>query len=240
MDLKITKDNEKYIVYIDEEKLGYIEKYYNAFHCHNCYLNLNLNTYNTTISKHIFLEINSHEKKSLQIMLYSDEKDKISFIEKAGFTCKRRCYEIEASISNLTYLAHHKVNIKKCHSGDNTYIHCSKIIYKHYQKTHANINPLSINFNEFISALPDTVFYYSLNNEIAGVIFIEENEIAYSHFKEDKYTLDFIYAVVSRLFTKYNKIFYEADDIDISAMKFCDVFNIELIKSYNTYLKPYI
>ena len=34
----------------------------------------------------------------MQIMLSTEDKDVISFIKMAGFSCKRRCYEIEVSV----------------------------------------------------------------------------------------------------------------------------------------------
>ncbi len=230
-------DSDKYIVFIAEKNIGYIEKYYNPFHCYNCYLKLNLTVYDKVFSQDIFQQIAQQEKKNLQIMLDSSDKEKIVFIESGGFCCKRRCYEVELTLSDLIYKNKKEVKIKQCQTDDARYILCARMMYEYYGQTHALINPLTSSFSEFLEHLPKRAFYYADSDKIKGVIFVEANEIAYCYFEEESSCFDFSYAVISRLFSQYETIFFEADDVDASAMKLVAMFDIDLKNSFNTYIK---
>lgn len=85
--------------------------------------------------------------------------------------------------------------------------------------------------------LPTKAIYEQIENEVIHAAFIEENEIAYVCTKDKDRFLSFMNAAVRQLFTEYESITFECDDCDWAAMKVLDLFDIESVESYNTYIK---
>ncbi len=238
MNSKITKVNDhKYSISIDGSSIGYIETYENKFHSSNCYLRLNLIEYEKMVASRIFDEISRQEDKPLQMMLNASDKEKIAFIKSGGFVCKRKCYDVVVTIDDLIYRSNQQVALNYCQYGSGEYRQCARLMYHHYKKTHQNINPLTASCEDFMSILPKDAFYQKYNSKIASVIFVEDNEIAYICLSDTKNALDFVYAVICELFNKYSRIVFECDHVDNSAMQFISMFNVDLSRSYNTYIK---
>ncbi len=110
-------------------------------------------------------------------------------------------------------------------------------MYAHYKETHDKINRLTVSCEDFMAILPKSAYYHGSNTKISSVMFVEENEIAYLLLQDKGSSLDFAYTVIGRLFSKYNSIIFECDDVDNSAMKLASMFQFELNSSYNTYIK---
>ncbi len=229
--MKIIKKDNRYEILGNECSLGWIETYENPFHQSNIYLKLQLKSYDKQYAN-IFNHIAEIEKRPLQIMLDSSEEEIISFIESAGFKCMRRCYELNLKKEDLIQRAYQDINVYYGDRNNNFYIKYAKIIYEHYQNTHKDINALTASFEEFLENLPDIMFYYNENN----VIFVEENEIAYTYLNDEDFT-SFAYKVVNRLFEKNKNIVMECDDVDSSAMKILSLFKVDKSASYNTYIR---
>ena len=86
--------NEQLItVFYKKEKAGTIHWSINPYHNRNYYLDIDFALLNFAKAKELFKEIASELKKPLQVMLSSAEKEKVAFLESAGFVCKRKCYE---------------------------------------------------------------------------------------------------------------------------------------------------
>ncbi len=232
----ILKNDYIYDIFINGVNIGKIEKYYNKIHSNNTYLKCSLEEYDKNFSKDIFDEIKKSENKKLQIMIDSREIEKISFIEKAGFICMRKSYELSLSTNDLKYKNSRDISIVKANAGSDKYKECSKMLYKHYQKTHETINTLSLEVDEFMDLIPSEVYYYLEEDSIGGVAFIEENEIAYICLLGE-HSLDFAYGIVSKVFDKYSKLLFECDDVDSSAMEFTSMFKVDFTNSHNTYVK---
>ncbi len=236
--LKIKKINDnKYNVLVDNSSIGYIETYNNKFHSGNCYLRLKLLKYNKKVASCVFDEISRQEDKPLQMMLSASDKQKITFIKSGGFVCKRKCYDIAVTIDDLIYKSNKQVAIDFCQYGSGEYRQCARLMYHHYKKTHQNINPLTACYDDFVSILPKSAFYQECNSKINSAIFVEDNEIAYIYLSDTENALDFAYAVICELFSKYSRIVFECDHVDKSAMQFISMFNVDLSRSYNTYIK---
>ncbi len=236
MSIKVIKTNtDKYSVLIDDCDIGFITRYHNRFHATHCYLKLNLLEYSNAISKFIFKEIYKIENKPLQIMLDATGKEIISFVESGGFVCRRKCYDIAVTVDDLIYKSDAQIALKHCQFGSVEYEKCARIMYNYYKETHQKINPLTAPFESFLEILPNTTFYYTVDTKIMGVIFTEENEIAYLYLNESDSALDFAHAVISQLFRKHSSIAFECDDVDDSAMKLVSMFKVDLRSACSTY-----
>ena len=87
-------------VNINGNCIGSIGYSTNSYHNTHYYIKLQLQYYDVEVAKEIFDLISHKLGKSMQIMLSSAEKEVIDFIKAAGFCCKRKCYEIAASMQD--------------------------------------------------------------------------------------------------------------------------------------------
>lgn len=160
----------------------------------------------------------------LQVMLDSGDIEKRKFIQKWGFRKARTCYSLEVSKEDMLDANHKNIDIKLAKEGDEAYERLAKVYYDYYKKTHEAINPLTVDFDEFKGVLTDTVYY---NDDASDVelAFVEENEIAYVYVSSLTNADSFYASVCEKLFAKYDKIFFEADDVDESAIELKNMFN---------------
>ena len=106
--------------------------------------------------------------------------------------------------------------------GDEKYFELAKIYFEYYKKTHESINPLSVDFDEFKKILTRDVYY---NDEDGmALAFVEDNEIAYVYASDLDKADEFFYSLCEKLFNYYEEIFFEADDVDESAMRLKNIF----------------
>lgn len=233
----IEKINDKtYQISENGNNLGTITTYQNSFHNEYLYLRFNLNHFPSFSP---FPEIIKIENKPLQVMIDSTEKELISFLTKNSFQLKRRCYSPKVSQRLLKNdLPDHPVKITKFTSDDSIYEKCCEFLYDYYKKVHEAVSPLTAHKEEFVEEVPTKSGYFQVdqNNNIVNLVFTEENEIVYICSTNKETCLSFIQAVLKDLFSKYQEIFFEADDTDWAATMLLDQFVVDRTASFNTYL----
>lgn len=238
MSITLKKFNQQeYTIFKNNQSLGNIKLYTNSFHTQNCYLQLNLNSYDIAIAAELFNLLSNEINKPLQVMTSSEDRELIIFLENGGFKCKRRCYEMEISPENYIAEAYKKVNLQYCMQGSAEYDMCCQLMYHYYSKTHESINPLTVDYSTFTERLPKQAIYLYKNENIVSVAFVEENEIAYVASNEVADFKDFIRTVVEDMFEKHEDICFECDDCDEAAMELRSLFESDTYDSYNTYVK---
>lgn len=231
---------EDYRVYWKSRDMGTISLRHNKFHASTCHFDMNLSTYDIGVAREFGEQLSAIAQKPLQIMLDSDEKDKIWFLEAAGFQCKRKCYEAEVTSKYLVKKISPCIPIRQCHGGEAAYLACTQLLYRYYQDTHSKVNPLTASFAEFSERVPKTAYYVQEAGAITQALFVEDRELAYCCSADLKGFEDFAAAVVGEMLTQYSSIFFEADDCDPAAMKLLKMFQIPLQNSYHTYIREEI
>ena len=129
----LEKHEDRFIIYRDQHPVGSVERYHNPYHTRNCYLKLALPCYPNEISREIFSQIMQEVNSPLQVMIPSRELEQIAFLKAGGFSCKRKCYEAEAVMSDLTIPSKEsEVRLCQCVRGSKEYAQCCKLIYDSY------------------------------------------------------------------------------------------------------------
>lgn len=239
---------DKFSVHFNQQTVGSLETYENEFHKGNCYVKFELERYDKAFAREIFDLLQKHIERPFQVMLSSKEEEKIAFLEKVGFECKRKCYELcvtenglcdTENVDDARKAVHTEANDRfmRCHKDSEQYELCARFLYEYYARVHEAINPLTASYEDFLKLLPEEVYYESDDSEIRHIVFVEENEIAYVGSRDQSDFKRFITGVVLDLFEKYEELFFECDDCDEAAMMLKDLFEVELDDSYNTYVR---
>lgn len=234
----------KFSVLINQQIFGSIETYENEFHKGNCYMKFEFEEYDLSLASEIFALLQNRMKRPLQVMLSSSEVEKIAFLEKAGFVCKRKCYEACVTMDDLCDMGN-VVHIENgntfmcCGRGSEEYDMCTRFLYEYYRNVHEAVNPLTASYEEFLKPLPDEVYYDSYEGEVRHIAFVEENEIAYVGSRDKSDFGRFITGVVRNLFNLYEELTFEYDDCDETAIVLKDLFEAEVEESYNTYVREW-
>ena len=205
-------------------------------------------------SGHLYLHIEDHEAKDIQVSRFEELIDKynkplqiitpsnsdqlISLLDEAGFLLKRKCYEMHVGVSDLNYpMPNHLPKIIDTQKGMQDYTKCADMMYHYYCDTHFPINPMTASISEFYELLPDVAVYSVVDDMINAAAFIEENEIAYVCSYNRRGFSEFAQSLLSYMFSNYERIFFEADDTDWAATQLRAMFSVANIFSYNTYVK---
>ena len=233
--IKVVFNDDKLNIYIDDTYIGNIIYSINSYHNGHYYLKLQLQHYDTGVAKELFDLIAKELDKPLQIMISSEEKDVISFIQWAGFTCKRKCYEVEATIHD--YIGNKSKETLSCATvGDALYERCCEIMLDRYIATHKGINPWTGTKEEFFTLLPKTVFYEMDDETIRNLAFVEDNEIAYVYGEDKNKFVSFMQKLIIEMFEQNETIVFEADDFDEYAMELKTLFDNQSEESFDTYI----
>lgn len=199
-----------------------INTYKNHFHNQNIYLEFDLEDMKN-INTDTFKTISKENHAPLQMMIDGNETEKRNFIKNNGFKRARVCYSMTVSKSDM--LSKDIVGLKLLHTkeGETIYDELAKIYFDYYKKAHESINPLSVDFDEFKEILTKDVYY----NDESGMslAFVEGNEIAYVYTSNLDKADEFFKSLCEKLFNDYEEIFFEADDVDQSAMHLKNLFN---------------
>lgn len=233
--VEIVVDKDKVNVCVGDKNIGTVVYSTNPYHAENYYLELQLQQYDTKISKSIFDNMSHELNKPMQIMISSDELDVIEFIQIAGFMCKRKCYEIEAVAQD--YIGE-KINKPLAVVLDNHPIYqtCCKMMLERYISTHEKISPWTGSAEEFYELLPKVAYYEVENEQVINVAFVEENEIAYVYGTNmDRFAI-FTQNLITELLNQYERVVFEADDCDEYAMRLKSLFINQSEECYNTYV----
>lgn len=222
-------------VYIDDTYMGNIEYSINSYHNGHYYLKLQLQYYDTGVAKEVFDLLSQKLDKPMQVMISSDDEDIISFIQTVGFSCRRKCYEIEASVQD--YIGKKtKKSLSHAMVGDAIYEKCCEIMFDRYILTHKEINPWTGIKEDFFMMLPKVVFYEMDNDRIKNIAFVEDNEIAYVYGEDRDEFAIFAQKLITEMFEQNETIMFEADDCDEYAMEIKRLFVNQSEESFNTYI----
>ena len=228
--------NEQLItVYFKKENVGTIRWSINQYHNRNYYLDIAFALLNFAEAKELFKEIAFKLKKPLQVMLSSAEKEKVAFLESAGFVCKRKCYETEAEKQDYIGQICER-EIQYAYAGQDIYQQCCELMLDRYCLLHKAINPWTGSREDFFKELPDCVVYTCIGGEVSCFAFIEDAEIAYVYGRNISEFQLFAQALVTELFKKNEEITFESDDCDEMAMELKQLFKNQSEESYNTYV----
>lgn len=193
----------------------------NHFHKKNIYIDFDLDDMKN-INRDSFKAISEENHAPLQMMIDGDDTKKKDFIEENGFNRVRTCYGMSVRRDDLIRKETAKINLLLVKEGVEKYFELAKIYFEYYKKTHESINSLSVDFDEFKNILTKDVYY----NDEDGIAlaFVEDNEIAYVYASDLAKADEFFYCLCEKLFNDYEEIFFEADDVDASAMHLKNIF----------------
>lgn len=182
-----------------------------------------------TGAKILFAFMKDYFKSPLQCMLPSGDK-RVPILKRGGFKLARRCFDREFTKADLkSKITGKKENIAEYVPTNKEYNDVCKFLYETYAKNHERINPLTAGLDAFCADLPQTV--YCAKN---GFAFIEENEICYVGGSGD--LKNFFASVLDKIFSEYQSVVFEADDVDKAAMQLKDMFNDNCGDSFDTYI----
>lgn len=194
----------------------------NPFHKKNIYIKFDLDDMKN-INTDTFKSMSEENHAPLQMMVDSSETKKKNFIKKHGFKRMRTCYSLVVSKDDMLSKKIARTNLLFAKEGEAIYDELAKIYFDYYKKKHESVNPLTVDFNEFNKILPNNVYY----NDDAGLqlAFVEDNELAYVFASNPEKADKFYLSVCYKLFDEYREIFFEADDVDESAMRLKNLFS---------------
>lgn len=220
-------------VHYNGQNLGQIDLSHNPYHQTRTYLTLNLISFPLDMAEQLFQSLLQTSELSFQVMPSSLEQEKISFLTAGGFTCHRKCFEVELS-QPLEPLLTHPIHEGK--RGQEDFTKAAQLMFSHYQATHQAINPWTAGLERFEELLPDTVLYTKQDSKVTNLAFVEDNEIAYMTGQDLQDFRPFISQVSNALFSQYEVVTTEIDDCDPYAMTIFDLYPDKPLESWDTYL----
>lgn len=233
--IELHRIGRKYEVYHKNELIGTLETYSNPHHLTNCYIKQNLKRLDSHISMELFSKLREAVGKPLQVMVDSTDISLIEFLAFGGFTCMRKCYEVEATAQD--YIGGiGDVQLSACTVGELEYEECCRMVYQYYAETHQSVNPLTSDFAAFCAELPDKAVYVLHDNHIVSLAFVEGNEIAYVCGTDKANFARFARSLVTSMLTEHSSVFFEADDCDWAAIMLRSLFKNQGDSSFDTYI----
>ncbi len=233
--VQVILENDNVMVYIGDKYNGSIKYSSNLYHNGHYYLKLQLQNYDTEVAEEVFFLLSQRLDKPMQVMVSSKDEEIISFIQTAGFRCRRKCYEIEACVQD--YIG--KIAIETLSFaaiGHAIYEKCCEIMLDRYISTHKAINPWTGTKEDFFKMLPKMVFYEMEKNRIKNFAFVEDNEIAYVCGVDRAGFVLFAQNLITEIFKQNESIIFEADDCDEYAMELKNLFASQSDESFDTYI----
>lgn len=233
--ITIRMQDNKYIIWHDKKQLGIVELYSNVNHSKNSYVKLAIEHYDNDISAELFDKLKEIAGCPLQVIVSSFNTAMIEFLLAGGFQCKRKCYDVEATM--VDYVGgQSELPMVHCFPGEADYETACKLMYNHYVSTHIAINPWTADYRTFCENMPAEVIYTKHNGELAAIAFVEGNEIAYVCGTDKHVFVDFVQCLTAFMLSKYETICFECDDCDWAAMALKSMFNNLDETSYDTYV----
>lgn len=236
-EMELLKVGEDYFIKETDKFIGSIRTYQNPFHLGRCYLKFDMASKQVLSDLDCFSKISTLEQKPLQVMLSSLDFEKALFLEEEGFKKLRQCYELEVKEDDLLVdLSMGEVEISLADSTNDLYLKCAMLLFDYYKSTHLGVNPLTASFDEFIVALPKTVYFLESENVVLHAAFIENSELAYV-CTSDLASFDlFARSVIYELFKIGESISFEADDVDPAAMHLKSLFKNGSDETFDTWV----
>ena len=213
------------------EDVACIAVWRNCFHSRNTYIQPYF-LKNDIDPKITFSFLKDYFATPLQCMLPNGDK-RCVMLKSGGFKLVRRCFEREFAKTELKNVITGKDAVAVYTPEAAEYGLACKLLYETYAKNHESINPLTADFKDFVADLPKTVYCsrYGVNY---GFAFTEENEICYVGGNGN--LEGFFSDLINRIFSKYQSVVFEADDVDEAAMQLKDLFNDTCQDSFDTYI----
>lgn len=222
-------------VLVDGNKVGTISFKSNPLHNEHCYLDLQFESFEGIDAIDLFEKLKMKIDKPLQVMISSEERKTVSFLKKAGFVCKRKCYEIEAQKKD--YIGTEKQdNLFVAQKGESIYEKGCDMMLDRYISTHNAVSPWTGTEEDFYSNLPDTVIYDLQDGGVDNFAFVEGEEIAYVCGGSVKAFHAFAEVLLSKMFKEHETVTFEADDCDEHAMVLKSLFINQPNESFDTYI----
>lgn len=215
--------------------MGSIRLCDNPFHTQNCYVKLNLDPLDPSVSKELFAQLSKIVQRPLQAMVGSDDAETVDFLTSGGFVCRRKCYEVDARKEDWLSSSS-GVPLLYAQSGEAAYGRCCEMMYGHYIETHRTINPWTAEFSDFRKNLPEEVIYQTEGERIVNLAFVEGSEIAYLCSVSKSHFASFAPSLVNWLFSVHDTVCFEADDCDWAVMELRAMFANQDKRSFDTYI----
>lgn len=235
----VCQGDRRYKIYRSGDDIGCITVSDNPYHNTHCYLNLGLSQYDPSIATELFSCLRGELGQPLQVMCFRTQKMQ-DFLTAGGLECKRRCFEVEVSSSDLAFSLSPELQLYIAQKGTAPYDACCSLLYGYYSATHAPISPLTVPQDIFVSKIPETVLYNMADGKIIHYAFVEPGEIGYEIAYVGTADLpsfpSFARTLVYELFQKCNSLAAECDDTDPAAMELMHLFHINCSNSYDTYI----
>lgn len=229
----------RYNVYQSGEDIGCITVSDNPYHNTHRYLNLGLEHYVPSVAKELFSLLRKELGQPLQVMLYSTQ-EMYDFLTAGGFECRRRCYEMEVTSSNLAVSLFPTSKLYTAQKGSQLYDTCCDLLYDYYNATHEVVSPLTVPQHVFCSHVPKTVLCCMADGKPLHYAFIDSDEVGYeiAYIGTTKLSAFscFVQTLVYELFQKCDTLTAECDDTNPAAMQLMQLFNISIDKSFDTYI----
>lgn len=215
--------------------VGTVVLLHNPYHRTNCYIKLELNSFDSKHSSELFARLKEIAGCPLQVMASSTDVALTAFLTAGGCICKRKCYEVEAQRED--YIGENKdTPLHRAIAGEPAYKQACQHMYAHYVATHEKINPWTGDAETFCSELPETVLYAENASEIIDCAFVEGNEIAYVYGKDSCHFKEFAQTLIPFMLSHHETVCFESDNCDWAAMILRNLFqNLDNL-SYDTYL----
>ncbi|MBE6944679.1 MAG: hypothetical protein E7459_01145 [Ruminococcaceae bacterium] len=230
--------NDRYDLIRDSEAVFRVGLSVNRLHRERVYLDL-LSSNTEAPAWALFSTLRQWAGKPLQVMLDSDHP-LIPWLISGGFIRKRRCLEAGVTVAQLKSPLSETAPPQMAKSGEKAYLNCCHALYAYYTMTHQPISPLTATFAEFLSVLPETVYYTCCDGQITHYAFIEPGEdiweVAYVGSRDLQSFSGFAMALVSLIFQKASHISFECDDTDPAAMALSRMFQVSWEKTFDTFI----
>lgn len=231
----IEKSGGKYGIFHQGKPVGTITLYDNPYHRKNCYVTLDMEALDKSMSGEMFRRLRDIAGRPLQMMVSSDDAALTDFLLAGGFICKRKCYEVEAGMADYIGKTGN-IPLYCSTTGETEYEQSCRLMYDHYVASHEKINPWTAGFEAFCRELPQKVIYTKIGTEITNLAFVEDSEIAYVYGKDSRFFKEFAQNLATSMLTRYETICFESDDCDWTAMQLRALFQNQKETSYDTYV----
>lgn len=236
MAVTIAKTDGGYEVFVGDASVGCVSVGGNPFHGQNAYLELNLRKLNPEIAEDLFALLRAELACPLQMMTSSANKELAEFLHAGGFARRRRCYEVEGSLSDLRAEPAERASLREAGEGDPAYGLCCRLFYRYYRETHKAVSPLAASEAAFCVELPVRVVFTGEGERISHAAFVEGCEIAYLCTACPEEFSEFGESLLARLLREKESVCFECDDCDPAAAALRAMFRDPGEESFDTYV----
>lgn len=144
--------------------LGCVRLSSNTYHAQNAYICFDDGVILHEIAAELFSRLFDLINKPLQVMVSSDDDRIVDFLTAGGFMLKRCCYSVSAGRGDYRedtaiFESAGAPQLLSAKRGKREYEMLARLLFDHYKRTHAQINPFTAGFEEFCALLHDEAFY---------------------------------------------------------------------------------